>query len=192
MSNNLYQDKIRDIRFKYVDRKQERKADLFMGLWLELKISVTQNQSKRVIIKQEKRLNEFFSKKEILAMLEENKEIAQKALYLEILDSALIYQKACLEDRNYGSKFLNLIRMKDDEIAYKAAKEVYQIIIPALMSMDNRFWRNQMITALHVAYQEIFAKEAFKPEILFDAADLQLNEELNNILMSTLKNEGAE
>lgn len=192
MSNNFYQEKIRDIRFAYVDHKQQRKADLFIGLWLKLKISVAQSQSKRVIGKQEKHLNKFFSNKEILTMLEENEQAVRKALYAEILDSALIYQRACLEDHNYGSKFLNLIRMKNNEIAYKAAKEVYQIIIPALMRMNEQIWRNQMITALHVAYQEIFAEDALKPEILFDDAKLQLNEEFNKIVTCTLKNERDE
>ncbi|MGB4610051.1 MAG: DUF6553 family protein [Saccharofermentanales bacterium] len=192
MSINLYQEKIRDIRFIYVDRKQQRKADLFLGLWLELKISVVQSHSMRAIVKQEKQLNNFFSKKEIVALLEENKEIAQKALYAEILDSARIYQKACLEDRTYGSKLLNLIRMKDDEIAYKAAKEVYQIIIPALLAMSNRNWRNQMITAVHLAYQEVFRDNALKPDILFDEADLEVRDEFTNIISKTLKNEGAE
>ena len=192
MPNNLYQERIHELRFKYVDRKKQRKADLLMGLWLELKISVTQSQSKRMIVRLEKSINKFFSQKEILTMLEEDTLAVQKALYAEILDSALIYQKANLEDRHYGSKFLNFVKMKDDEIAYKAAREVYQVIIPALMRMSDQIWRNQMITALHVAHQEIFAQNTYRPEALFDAAKLQVYEEFNKIVTNTLKNEGAE
>ncbi|HHU52839.1 MAG TPA: hypothetical protein GXZ43_02000 [Clostridiaceae bacterium] len=192
MSINLYQEKIRDLRFAYIDRKKQRKADLFIGLWLELKISVVQSQSMRSIINQEKQLNNFFSKQEIITLLEENKQEAQKALYAEILDSALLYQSACLEDRHYGSKFFNLIRLKDDEIAYKAAKEVYNDIISALLGMNDYTWRNYMITALHVAYQEVFNKNALKPEIMFDKDDPQLLDKFTQIINNTLKNEGAE
>ena len=81
--------------------------------------------------------------------------------------------------------------MKDNEIAFKAAKEVYQVLIPTLMEMNEHIWRNHMITALHVAYQEIFAQHAFKSENMFDDANLQLSEEFNKIVAHTLENEGA-
>lgn len=189
MSDNYYQEKLKSIRYKYVDRKKERKGDFFLAQWLELKITITQNQSMRAAKTQEKHLQKFFTQKEILELLENQETKAQQAIYLEILDSAKIYQKSCLTDPSYGSKFFNVMRMNPQEIANKAAREVYEIIIPALLVMSEYLWRNQMITAIHLAYQEVFSENANKAENYFE--DIDSLHAFQNIVERTIRSKGA-
>lgn len=54
MTSNIFQEKLQDVRYKNIGRKEDRKADLMIGLWLELKISITQSGVFRSIRKQEK------------------------------------------------------------------------------------------------------------------------------------------
>ena len=43
MTSNIFQEKLQDVRYKNIGRKEDRKADLMIGLLLELKISITQS-----------------------------------------------------------------------------------------------------------------------------------------------------
>ena len=128
MTSNIFQEKLQDVRYKNIGRKEDRKADLMIGLWLELKISITQSGVFRSIRKQEKKLDKFFSDPIILEMFKENEVEAEKALYQEIYDSALKYQQACLDDRSNGLILCISIPKKDYDLTDKAAKEVYQIL----------------------------------------------------------------
>lgn len=192
MTSNIFQEKLQDVRYKNIGRKEDRKADLMIGLWLELKISITQSGVFRSIRKQEKKLDKFFSDPIILEMFKENEVEAEKALYQEIYDSALKYQQACLDDRSYGSKLFNLIRMKDDELAHKAGKEVYQILIAALLEMDEKIWRNQMIAALHLAHQKTFAQNTINPQYYFAEEELDILDKFNAVIQNTNTYERAE
>ncbi len=178
-------EKIKEVRYKTIDKKADRKADLFVGQWLNLKVGVTQNSSLRILKREQKNLNKFFTQKGIQTLLDENRELSEQVIFENILDSARIYQNACATDPNYGSKLFNLMKMKSDEVANKAGDEVYGIVVPALLKMDNLFWRNQMLATIHLAYQEVFGKEANKAELYF--SDRQEFENFDNIVNKTLQ-----
>ena len=163
-----YQDRVQEIRYQFIDRKKRRKADMFMAQWLNFKIAITQNRSARTIKKQEAELNHFFNQPEFKKMFEEDAKRTEAAIFSEIKDSAQLYQKSCSEDSHYTSKLFGLMKMKNDEIANKAGMEVYEMMIQTLMEMADCFWRNQMIAALHLAYQDVFGQEAIKAELFFD------------------------
>lgn len=165
---------IQDVRYKYLGKKQANRADLMVGLWLNLKLLTSQRMSQRQLKKQENELAKFFDQKAIQELLAAEPDLGRMALYQEILDSARIYQEACRTDPHYGSKLFNLVKLKDDELADKAGQEAYQQIIRPLLAMDRTFWRDQMVCALHTAYQEVFKDHALKAELYFsDQEDYQ-------------------
>ncbi len=170
---------VQDLRYKYLGKKQANKADLMVGLWLNLKLLTSQRLSQRQIKKQEKEIAKFFDQEPLQKLLEAEPELGREAIYQEILDSARIYQEACRTDPHYGSKLFNLVKLKDDELADKAGQEVYRQIIKPLLMMDQSFWRDQMVCALHQAYQEVFKDHALKAELYFsDQEDYQVFDRL--------------
>lgn len=184
MNLETVQEKIEQIRFKKIYRKTDQKADLFVGQWLNLKIAITQRNSLKVIKREEKELQKFFTQNGIQDLLDQNREMTEKIIFENIIDSAKLYQEACATDPHYGSKLFNLLRMKADEIANKAGNEVYCLIVPALLEMEDTFWRNQMLAAIDIAYQEIFAKEALKAESFF--ADQMTYDKFDRIVNRTI------
>lgn len=184
MTENIFKEKLNEIRYQYVDRKKQKKGDIFLSKWLEVKITGTQSMSARVIRNLEKSLQKFFNQKEISQLFELNEKKAEKALYKEISDSAKTYQESCLSDSTYGSKLFSLMKMKPEEIANKAGEEVYTIVIPVLMGMSDYIWRNQMITAIHLAYQEVFIENAKRVEDYYDNPDML--EKFHTIINQTI------
>ena len=153
------------------------------------KIAVAQSNSARNIRKIEKELNDFYRQPDLHALLSENSKIAKKAIFNEIKDSATVYQQACAEDSNYASKLFGLMKMKEDEVANKAGNEVYNQVVRSLLLMSDSFWRNQMIVAIHLAYQEVFGKNAFKADLFFEEID-EYNE-FEKIIEKTIKEQGV-
>ncbi len=188
MSLDMAREKIRQIRFKKINRRTNTEADLFIGQWLNLKIAIAQRNSLKVIKRQERELEQFFTQKAIQALLDENRALAEKVIFENIVDSAKIYQESCATDSHYGSKLFNLLKMKADEVASKAGDEVYHLIVPALLEMTDTFWRNQMLAAIHIAYQEAFGKEALKAEYFFD--DQITYDQFDKIVSQTLARYG--
>ncbi len=187
--DNQYREKVREIRFKVIKGHPERKADLLIGQWINLKITIGQRNSPRTIKRAERELNNFFNQKSLREVFAENPKALKEAFFEEIKDSARIYQEACLSDRHYGSRLFNLLKMKPEEVAEKAGSEVYEILIPSLLEMQEVFWRNQMIAAIHSAYQEVFAENAIKAELYFSDHDQYL--EFERIVNQTAADKGV-
>lgn len=184
-----YKNKIKAVRYQYLDSKKKRKGDMFVAQWLNLKIVVGQSRSARNIKKIENELNNFYTQSELQTMLSENSKIAKKVIFEEIKDAATIYQQACSEDSHYTTRLFGLMKMKEDEIANKAGDEVYNQVIRSLMLMSDSFWRNQMIVAIHLAYQEVFGKHAIKADLFFEEPDEY--DTFEKIMEKTIKEQGV-
>lgn len=186
---NKYLDLINSIRYKEIKGMTDQKADFLIGQWLNLKISVTQKKNLRAIKKAQQELDKFFHQKALAKAYEENPDALKEAFYEALLDSAKLYQEACRTDHHYGSKLFNLMKMKPEEVAEKAGREVYELLVPALLQMDKVFWRNQMLTAIHLAYQEVFAETANKAELYF--TDREEYNQFDQIINQTVIDKGV-
>jgi hypothetical protein len=130
-------------------------ADTFIWLWIDIiahgKVYTIWGQKRisRVIDK-------FFTQSKLSAAMDFAGNLADDLLLFELTDSAKEYFYACQVDAQYGSKLVSLIKLKEKEVAEKAAYETSNYILAALINIGSQQWGKLMIKAVWTAYPLIF------------------------------------
>lgn len=144
-------------------KKSDFIADSFIGLWFELIIS-QKNARKNSIAK---KIESFFKQPLLLEATAEAGESAQNYLMYELTDSAKLYFITCTTDSLYGSSFLGLKKLKEEDISNKVALDTANLIL-YLMLIENSDHKNLMIKSLNNAWNQVFIKF---PSLLHDIID---------------------
>ena len=111
--------RIIEFRHAPIDRKSQRPGDKFLGFWIYIKTFAMQGSRRRQIKQCTNYLHKFFETGELAEIIAENPEQAWSAIAEQCYESAKLLIETCLKDRNYGSKFFNLMPLKSEELELK-------------------------------------------------------------------------
>ena len=168
-------------RFKKL-KKSDFIADNFVGLWANLVINssnVGTFGGKRVTRKD---IEQFFKQPLLQEAIKLAGESAEALLQAELTDSARIYFSACKTDSRYGSYMLGIMKLKEKEVANKAAREAANSILAPLIYIGRPAWSDQMIRAAWHAWQLVFTET---PQLLDDKIhelDVETARQINDII----------
>lgn len=156
---NELKERVEDFRYFELKGKPGETGDRFLMPWIYSHMFGTGKQTKSVIKRATKELNEFFSQEELT-------EIEQKAgdMWSEIIgehlhDSALKYLKISKSDPRFGRKLLGLVRMSDEEKDNKIYNDVYNGMITLLLRMTDFPYRALMVRALDASYLTVYPEQ---------------------------------
>ena len=156
-------------------RHSDRLADTFLALWVNLLLEFTAHRwtlPKKKILRN---LSQVFDSPKLEAALIAAGSDANDLLFAELKDSARLYFTTCQKDSNYSSLLFNMIKMKDGQIAAKAASGAVDGILVPLLLIGGTPWRDEMIEAICSSYPEVFTEnaglfdenvKALKPEMI--------------------------
>ncbi|NLC84289.1 MAG: hypothetical protein GX749_04335 [Ruminococcaceae bacterium] len=152
-------------RYVKLSRKEERYGDKFLELITTLLFFSHNYGSPRLFKRARKDYDRFFNTPEFQKAMSEAAD-TQQALRLEFLDAAILYLRSCREDKHYGSRLFDIVRLKDDQIALKAATDIANNIMYYLYQLGMPQHADLLIQALHRGWSTIFMKF---PELLNEA-----------------------
>ncbi len=177
----LYQELL-NLRFIYVDRRQVRRGDSLLSIFINSKIYAMQDHGKTLTQKLNKFIGKYFHTKEWQEYLNKGK-LAELLLIAELVDVACRYVESCLNDRGYTSKLFNLVPLNEDELHFKIATEVYEQLINGWATIDCKLGVNQeldlsviLVQASDLAHQNIMSDSPYQ------ATAMHLNEQAKTIL----------
>lgn len=159
-------------RFERVGRHENRYGDKFVE-FISTLIFYSQNYPSRGAMKRARKDRDRFLARPVMlkAMAETTH---PKALLLqEFYDAAEIYLKACHDDKHYGSKLFELVKLKEEDIAIKAAEDVAIGMMGYLCQLGMTPQTDLLILALHKAYAAVFTKY---PDLLDETISRQPTE----------------
>ncbi len=151
-------------RFKKV-KHSDSLADSFVGLWANL--SILGNGSQTVFGKKQtvRDIEKFFKQPQLQEAIQSAGDDAKELLLAELSDSAEIYLQTCCSDSHYSSMLFGFVKLKDKDIAGKAARDVAYNIIGVLINIGRPAWSDQMIQAMWQKWPGVFPKY---PDLLAD------------------------
>lgn len=142
-------------RFESIGRRAERYGDKFIE-FISLLIFYSQNYSSRSAMKRARKdRDRFFNRPPMQKALHEAIH-PQELLLLEFNDAAEIFLRACREDKHYSSRLFALVKMKDNDVATKAAEDIAIGMMGYLCQLGMIPETDQLIRALHRAYPIVF------------------------------------
>jgi len=141
-------------------RHSEQPADTFLALWANLLLYTSSHRWSMPKKQIRKDFNRVFESPQLQAALQAAGAERQNMMLLELHDSARLYFTTCQKDTNYSSVLFNLIKMKEDQVASKAASGAAEGILLPLLLVDNLAWRDEMIAAVCSAYTDVFSEQA--------------------------------
>lgn len=129
-------------------RKNAPLADRYIALWLALDHWRKQGLSPRQLHTAQKELAELAA----LVRPEGDEALVQPLVHSELVHTMRLYLSTCMQS-NYGTMLMGMIRLKDDQLIGKAAKEVAEVtcLVPRWAGMAKDF------APLAPAAQEAFA-----------------------------------
>lgn len=141
-------------------RHSDLPADMFLALWANMVLDLASRRwffPRKQIIRNLSRVFDQPSLREALAAAGAE---GETMLLAELKDSARLYFSTCQKDTNYSSVLFNLIRMKDEQVAAKAASGAVEGILAPLLQIGETPWLDEMIAAVCSAYPEVFPGNA--------------------------------
>jgi hypothetical protein len=164
-------------RYRLVDAKTGQKADLFVGLWTNLLFHGHNSRSRWGVKSAHKEMDQFFNRPELLAAMKLAGDQGVRLLCAQLVDSANSFLGSCRDDRRYGSRLMEMIKLSPEDVARKAAGDVCETILAYLVRLNDLTHRDLIIFSIVMAfprafpaYQTIFSEELEKLPI----ADRQL------------------
>ncbi|HAL73549.1 MAG TPA: hypothetical protein DCM45_00480 [Clostridiales bacterium] len=162
-------------------RHSDQPADTFLALWANLQL-YTASRRWSIPKKQiRKELNRVFENPQLQTALQAAGSESQNMMLSELKDSAVLYFTTCQKDTNYSSVLFNLIKMKDDQVASKAANGAAEGILLPLMLVEDLAWRDEMVEAVCSAYTEVFSEQADYLDQKIAGLKLPIVEEISRI-----------
>ncbi len=142
-------------RFEAVDRHATRYGDKFVELLTILTYFSANYPSRGSQKRAVKERDRIFSRPALVkAMTEASHPLV--SLEEEFFDAAVVYFLACRDDKHYGSKLFDLVRLKDEDIARKAANDVAVNMMGYLCQIGLVPQSEVVIRALHRAWPTVF------------------------------------
>jgi len=144
-------------RYEAVDRHATRYGDKFIE-FISILLFYSQNYPSRGSQKRaRKERDKFLSRPALVKAMAESAH-PEQALLQEFRDAAEVYLKACRDDKHYGSKLFELVKLKEDDIAAKAAGDVASGVMAYLVQLGMTPQTDLMIQGLHMAWTSVFVK----------------------------------
>jgi hypothetical protein len=130
-------------------------ADTFIWLWMDI---IAHGKSHSISGQKHisRDIEKFFAQPKLSAAMDFSGNFAVDLLLFELTDSAKVYFYACMVDAQYGSWLASLIKLKEKEVAAKAAYEASNYILAALVWIGDQQWVKLTIKAVWTAYPLIF------------------------------------
>jgi hypothetical protein len=128
-------------------------ADGFVGLWMSLMMNVNFG-GKRLASKE---IEKFFTQPLLLDAIRQAGDSAQAFLMEELTDSATTYLMTCRTDSHFTSNVMGFVRMKEIEIANKAARGTAVNILALLIEIGHPSHRDDLIRAFWNAWLQAFS-----------------------------------
>ncbi len=144
-------------RFFKVSRREERYGDKFLELITTVLFYSHNYPGTRNMKRARKDVERFFARPELRQALAEAAGPRQ-ALLLEFHDAAEVYLRACRDDRHYGSRLFDIVKLKEEEVAAKAAEDVAVHMMHYLVALGLPEQSDLLVMALHRAWPVIFDK----------------------------------
>lgn len=117
--------KLWEMRYLINGKQPDKQVDNFVGAWIDF-IYLAKNCTSIIMGRHAKKELQKTRKK--MGMdLAENEIQVREVLYEEYRHLGRFYFKLCATDKNYGTKFMGMISLKDEDITYKIAHEVEQV-----------------------------------------------------------------
>lgn len=144
-------------RYEAVDRHATRYGDKFIE-FISILLFYSQNYPSRGSQKRARKERDKFLARPALVKAMAEAVHPQEALLLEFRDAAEVYLKACRDDKHYGSKLFELVKLKEDDVAAKAAGDVASGVMAYLVQLGMTPQTDLMILGLHMAWASVFSK----------------------------------
>lgn len=152
-------------RFEPIGRHELRYGDKFMEFIATLTFYSQNYPSKGAMKRARKDRDKFLSRPGLLKAMAEAAR-PQEMLLQEFYDTAELYLKACRDDKHYGSRLFDLVKLKEEDVAAKAAEDVAIGMMGYLCSLGMTPQTDLLVQALHQAYPAIFTNF---PDLLDEA-----------------------
>ena len=144
-------------RFDPVGHREARYGDKFIE-FISILIFYSRNYPSRSAMKRARKdRDKFLSRPALVKAMAETSH--PHMLFLqEFSDAAEIYLKACRDDKHYGSKLFDIVRMKESDIAAKAAEDVAIGMMGYLCQLGLDPQTELLIQALHKVFPTVFTQ----------------------------------
>lgn len=144
-------------RYEAVDRHATRYGDKFIE-FISILLFYSQNYPSRGSQKRARKERDKFLARPALVKAMAEAVHPEEALLQEFRDAAEVYLKACRDDKHYGSKLFELVKLKEDDVAAKAAGDVASGVMAYLVQLGMTPQTDLMIQGLHMAWTSVFSK----------------------------------
>ncbi len=151
---------IEEVRFKIWNKKTGEKGDTFIGFWTMLIFHGRNSKGFFSIKRASKEANKFWQQPGIGEVLAQSGNQAEKLVSEQLYDSARAFYQTCREDRHYGSKMLDMVKLKPEQIADKAAAEVSELIYSYWLKIEPISYRDEIFRAAWFAFAPVFSEKS--------------------------------
>jgi hypothetical protein len=149
-------------------------ADTFLAFYANLALYTATSRMtfprKRIM----RDIDKFFSQPRLAEAMAAAGPLASDMLHQELYDAAVLYFTTCKTDTNYTSALFNIVKLKEHQIAAKAAGNAVDGMLAPLIMLGDFEWRDATVLVLCQAYAQIFPENGddldarinqLKPEI---------------------------
>ncbi len=150
---------IEDVRFKVWNKKTGEKGDTFIGYWTMLIFHGRNSKGFFGVKRASKEANKFWLQPIIGEVLAQAGDQAGKLVSEQLYDSARAFYQTCREDKHYGSKMLDMVKLKPEQIAEKAAAEVCDLIYSYWLKFEPISYRDEIFRAAWFAFAPVFSEK---------------------------------
>ena len=151
---------IENVRFKIWNKKTGEKGDTFIGFWSMLIFHGRNSRGFFGLKRASREANKFWQQSVIGDVLIEAGDQAKKLISEQLYDSARAFYQTCREDRHYGSKMLDMVKLKPEQIADKAAAEVSEQIFSYWLKFEPISYRDEIFRAAWFAFSSVFTEKS--------------------------------
>ena len=170
-------------RFKVYDKRTGDRGDTFIGFWTMLMFHGRNSRGFFGLKRARKEADKFWQQSAMSKVIDAAGDQAEKLVSEQLYDSARVFYQTCREDRHYGSKMLDMVKLKPEQIAEKAAGEVCNLIFQYWLNFEPIMFRDQIFRAAWYAFAPSFPD---KPSAL-EQKIKSLSEEEQSTLRQILK-----
>lgn len=143
-------------RFEAVDRRATRFGDKFVELLTIMSYFSANYPSRGAMKRAVKERDKILARPALKKAMSEAAH-PRKTLQEEFFDAACVYLLACRDDKHYGAKLFDLVRMKEEDIARKASHDVAINMMGYFCQIGLVPETETAIRALHQAWPAVFS-----------------------------------
>lgn len=166
------------VRFKVFNHKTGEKGDTLIGFWSTLMFHGRNSRGFFGIKRARKEVDKFWQHPVIAQAIADAGSLADRLISEQLYDSIKIFFKTCREDRHYGSKLLDMMKLKPEQIADKAAADVCGLIYQYWLTLEPIRYRDQIFRAAWHAFPISFPD---KPDALRERVNAMSDEEYKEL-----------